>query len=39
MTTKSFMSTYWKQELQARIEKQESIWKIKQAKRQLNNYK
>jgi hypothetical protein len=39
MTTKNFMRTYWKQELKNCIEKQESVWKIKQAKRQLSNYK
>jgi len=33
------MLSYWKQELQDRIEKRESIWKIKQAKQQLSNYR
>jgi len=37
--TNSFMRTYWKKELQARVEKHESIWKIEQAKRHINNYK
>jgi len=39
MTTKEFMRTYWQRELQDRIEKRASAWKINLAKYQLGKYK
>ena len=37
--TREFMRNYWQRELQERIEKRASAWKIRLAQLQLSNYK